>query len=228
MAWAGQGKDFFQFIGDVEKENKKENGGRFPGLGVFSWNICGIFAQKSLFEVKEGNTVFRKSFHIRWCLLARVDLKYDHKIALNLEFSWNFFGGEPLFWLFSAKTLFLDFFLRKKKSIFWLLLGESSSFCYRFIPSAHRAAPYCHLHQPQLLQNTEFGEILKTQDNFSSLEPLFPHRRLQTSAINSLENWEVNYLALETLITCYTDPVRAGKKPLTLKQIFSVCFFFFF
>lgn len=129
-------------------------------------------------------------------------------------------GGTPLLAFFLGKPFFW-----RKKSIFWLLLGETPSFCYRFIPTAHRATPYCHLHQPQLLQNTQFGEILKTQDNFSSLEPSFPHRRLQTSAINSLENWEMNYSALKTLIMRYTDPVRAGKKPRTLQQIFSGFFF---
>lgn len=58
MARAGQGRDFFQVISDVEKGNQRENGGSFPGFG----SLVGIFAQKNHFEVKEGNTVLRKSF----------------------------------------------------------------------------------------------------------------------------------------------------------------------
>lgn len=161
-----------------------------------------MFAERNRFEVKEGNTVFgKRAFPMSWCLLARIYIYKKKKKSQNRLECWifmDFFLGKPIFkFFFFLKNPYFGFFLG----------GTPPSFCYHFIPAARRATPYCRLRQPQPHQNTQFGGILKTQDNFPSPEPSFPHRRLQISAMNSLENWEINHSALKTPITRRTRPI---------------------
>lgn len=103
MARAGQGMDFFRFICDVEKENQKENGGSFPGFG----SLAGIFAQKIHFEVKGGKHRVEEKLFLEDDAFWWEFFRYNHKIALNLEFSWSFLGGTPSFGFFSEKHHFL-------------------------------------------------------------------------------------------------------------------------
>lgn len=128
--------EFFHFIGDIEKENKEENGGSSPAFGF----LAGIFAQKSRLEVKDGNATFRRSFSYKTIPFGKsLFPKITRKMALNLEFSRIFFfrGKTPLGFLFFPGKAHFFGFLRGKKKIHILasFRRKTPSFCYCFIPS---------------------------------------------------------------------------------------------